>query len=438
LRLRSPYDREIVGLAVPALGALAAEPLYLLADTAMVGHLGTEELAALAIAATLLTGTFTLFNFLTYGTTAQVARLSGAAEHETAGRLAAQALWLASAIGVVLTAALAAAAVPLVGLMGGDGHTGDLAVLYLRIGSLGLPFALIALAGQGFLRGVSNLRTPLVIVVASNAANVVLNVVFIYGFGWGLAGSAWATVVSQAGMGAAFVAVLLRSPADSRKPSLAAMRPLVRVGWEIFVRTTALYASFLVASAVLARVGDDALAAHQIAFQLFVFLALVLDAVAIAGQVIVGRSLGAGDAEEAYAAALRMIELATAAGAVFAVIMLALTSVLPHAFTSDSDVIHEAQKIWPLFALMQPANGAVFALDGILIGAGDTRFLMWGMLAASLGVFVPVALGSLALDLGIVGVWCGLLGLIGARLATCGWRFRGRQWAIVGATRAPA
>jgi putative MATE family efflux protein len=432
LRLRSPYDREIVGLAVPALGALAAEPLYLLADTAMVGHLGTEELAALAIAATLLTGTFTLFNFLTYGTTAQVARLSGAAEHETAGRLAAQALWLASAIGVVLTAALAAAAVPLVGLMGGDGHTGDLAVLYLRIGSLGLPFALIALAGQGFLRGVSNLRTPLVIVVASNAANVVLNVVFIYGFGWGLAGSAWATVVSQAGMGAAFVAVLLRSPADSRKPSLAAMRPLVRVGWEIFVRTTALYASFLVASAVLARVGDDALAAHQIAFQLFVFLALVLDAVAIAGQVIVGRSLGAGDAEEAYAAALRMIELATAAGAVFAVIMLALTSVLPHAFTSDSDVIHEAQKIWPLFALMQPANGAVFALDGILIGAGDTRFLMWGMLAAA-AVYVPIALLALDQGWGIVGVWWGLAGLIAVRALTCGLRFLGSRWVLTGA-----
>ena len=438
MRLRSPYDREIVGLALPALGALAAEPLYLLADTAMVGHLGTEELAALAIAATLLTGAFTLFNFLTYGTTAQVARLSGAAEHETAGRLAAQALWLASAIGVLLTAALAAAAVPLVGLMGGDGHTGDLAVLYLRIGSLGLPFALIALAGQGFLRGVSDLRTPLVIVVVANGANVALNLLFIYGFGWGIAGSAWATVVSQAGMGAAFVTVLLRSPADSRRPSVAAMRPLVRIGWEIFVRTASLYASFLVASAVLARVGDDALAAHQIAFQLFVFLALVLDAVAIAGQVIVGRSLGAGDADEAYAAALRMIELATAAGAVFAVIMLALTSVLPHAFTSDPDVIHQADKIWPLFALMQPANGAVFALDGILIGAGDTRFLMWGMLAASLGVFVPVALGSLALGLGIVGVWCGLLGLIGARLVTCGWRFRGRRWAIVGATRAPA
>jgi putative MATE family efflux protein len=438
LTLRSPYDREIFGLALPALGALAAEPLYLLADTAMVGHLGTEQLAALAIAATLLSGAFTLFNFLTYGTTAQVARLSGAAAHEEAGRLAAQALWLASGIGVLLTATLAAAAVPLVDLMGADGHTAELAVMYLRIGSLGLPFALIALAGQGFLRGVSDLRTPLVIVVVANVANVLLNLLFIYGFDWGLAGSAWATVVAQLGMGVAFVAALLRAPATSRRPSLARMRPMARIGSEIFVRTTALYASFLVAGAVLARVGNDSLAAHQVAFQLFVFLALVLDAVAIAGQVIVGRSLGAGDADEAYRAARRMIELSIAAGAVFAVVMLALTEVLPRAFTSDADVIGELHKIWPLFALMQPANGAVFALDGILIGAGDTRFLMWGMLAASLLVFVPIALASLALDFGIVGVWCGLLGLIAARLVTCGWRFRGRRWAIVGATRGPA
>jgi putative MATE family efflux protein len=436
--LRSPYDREILRLALPALGALAAEPLYLLADTAMVGHLGTEELAALAIAGSLIVGAFTLFNFLTYGTTAQVARLSGAAEHAQAGRLAAQSLWLASGIGIALTAALAGLAVPLVDLMGGEGRTRELAVLYLRIGSLGLPFALIALSGQGYLRGVSDLRTPLVIVVAANAANVALNLLFIYGFGWGLAGSAWATVVAQAGMGAAFVTVLLRQPASSRRPSLAAMRPLARIGGEIFVRTAALYASFLVASAVLARVGEDALGAHQIAFQLFVFLALVLDAIAIAGQVIVGRSLGAGDAEQAYRAARRMIEWSTAVGALFAVVMLALTEVLPHAFTSDPAVIEEARKVWPLFALMQPLNGAVFALDGILIGAGDTRFLMWGMLAASIGVYVPVALGSLALGLGIVGVWAGLVGLIAVRLATCGWRFRGRRWAVVGAHRAPA
>ncbi|MEA2364853.1 MAG: hypothetical protein QOI32_365 [Thermoleophilaceae bacterium] len=433
MRLRSSYDREIVGLALPALGALAAEPLYLLVDTAMVGHLGTEELAALAIAATLLAGTFTLFNFLTYGTTAQVARYHGAGDEVAAGRLAAQALWLSAGIGVVLTALLAGLAVPLVQLMGGEGRVGDLAVDYLRIGSFGLPFALIALAGQGFLRGVGDLRSPLVIVVVANAANVVLNVVFIYGLDWGLSGSAAATVVAQAGMGAAFVRSLLSAPADSRRPSLARMRPMARIGREIFIRTAALYASFIVASAVLARVGADSLAAHQIAFQLFVFLALILDAIAIAGQVIVGRSLGAGDADGAYAAARRMIEWAVVAGVLFGLVMLVLIDVLPRAFTGDEDVVARAKEVWPLFALMQPANGAVFALDGILIGAGDTRFLMYGMLAAAVGVFVPVALLSLALDLGIVGVWAGLVGLIAVRLATCAWRFSSRRWAVVGA-----
>jgi putative MATE family efflux protein len=435
VRLRSPYDGEILRLAVPALGALAAEPLYLLADTAMVGHLGTDQLAALAIAATLLAGTFTLFNFLTYGTTAQVARYAGAGQGVAAGRIAAQALWLSSGIGLLLTLFLAGLAEPLVRLMGGEGRVGDLAVDYLRIGSLGLPFALIALAGQGYLRGVSDLRTPLVIVVVANAANVVLNVVFIYGFDWGLNGSAAATVVAQAGMGAAFVWALLAAPADSRRPSLERMRPLARIGTEIFIRTAALYASFLVAGAVLARIGSDSLGAHQIAFQLFVFLALVLDAIAIAGQVIVGRTLGAGDAEEAYAAARRMIEWAVVAGAAFGLAMLLLIDVLPRAFTSDPDVIDRAKEIWPLFALMQPANGAVFALDGILIGAGDTRFLMLGMLAASFGFYVPVALMALAFDWGIVGVWVGLVGLIAVRLGTCAWRFTGRRWALVGAPR---
>jgi putative MATE family efflux protein len=433
LRLRSPYDRDIVRLAVPALGALAAEPLYLLVDTAMVGHLGTDELAAVAIAAAVLTGAFTLFNFLTYGTTAQVARLHGAGEGVAAGRIAAQALWLSAAMGVTLTALLVGFAVPLVGLVGGQGHVGDLAVLYLRIGSLGLPPALIALAGQGYLRGVSDLRSPLVIVVVANAVNIVLNVVFIYGFDWGLAGSAWATVIAQTGMGAAFVRALLAAPADSRRPSLARMRGLARIGGEIFVRTAALWGSFLIASAVLARVGKDSLAAHQIAFQLFVFLSLVLDAIAIAGQVIVGRTLGAGDAGAAHSAARRMIEWAVAAGAVFGLVMLALIDVLPRVFTSDPAVIARAQEIWLLFAAMQPANGAVFALDGILIGAGDTRFLMFSMVAAALGVFVPVALLSLTLDWGIVGVWAGLVGLIAVRLATCAWRFRSRRWALVGA-----
>jgi Na+-driven multidrug efflux pump len=394
---RSTHDREIFRLALPALGALAAEPLYILVDTAIVGHLGTPQLAALALAGTLLTGTFTIFNFLTYGTTAQVARYHGAGREEEAGSMAAQAFWLATAIG-----------------------------------ALGLPFALIALAGQGYLRGVGDLRTPLVIVVVANLVNVVLEVLFVYVFHWGLAGSAWGTVIAQAGMGAAFAIELLRAPASTRRPRAELMRPLARVGSDIFVRTASLYVAFLVASAVLARIGSASLAAHQVAFQLWVFIALVLDAIAIAGQVMVGRLLGAGRADEAWDASVRMLGWSLVVGALFAVTMLALVNVLPHAFTDDPRVIDRLHAIWPIFALMQPLNAIAFALDGILIGASDTRFLKWSMVFSALAVFAPIALLSLAFDWGIVGVWCGLLGLIVARVITCGARFVGRRWAVVG------
>ena len=429
--LRSPYDREILGLAVPALGALAAEPLYLLVDTAIVGHLGTLELASLAIAATALTSAFTVFNFLTYGTTAKVSRLHGAGREAEAARLGAQGLWLGLAIGVVLLVVLVALAGPIARLMGGEGRILGEATSYLRIAALGAPFFMLAAAGQGFLRGVSDLRTPLRILVAAHAANVVLELLFVYGFGWGLAGSAWGTVIAQAGMGAAFVRVQLRA-AGWEAPDFERIRSLMRIGGQIAVRTTALLASFLVASAVLARVGAASLAAHQIAFQLFVFLALVLDAVAIAGQVMVGRMLGANDATGARAAATRMIGWSVVAGAGFGLILLALADVLPRAFTSDPQVIERAQEVWPLFAALMPLNGAVFALDGILIGAGDTRFLMWGMLAAA-AVYVPIALLALAEGWGILGVWAGLAALILVRLLTCGARFAGRRWALTGA-----
>jgi putative MATE family efflux protein len=206
----------------------------------------------------------------------------------------------------------------------------------------------------------------------------------------------------------------------------------VRVGRQIFVRTAALYASFLVAASVLARIGDAELGAHQIAFQLFQFLALILDAVAIAAQVIVGRMLGAGDAAGAYVAATRMIFWSTLLGLAFGLILLPLGDVIPRAFTDDPAVLDRAREIWPLFALMQPIGGAVFALDGILIGASDTSFLMWSMLAASVFVYIPIALTSLAAGWGIVGVWSGLVALLAARLALLGARFVGRRWAVVG------
>ncbi|MFL5827030.1 MAG: MATE family efflux transporter [Thermoleophilaceae bacterium] len=425
-------DRDILRLALPALGALAAEPLYVLVDTAIVGHLGTDQLAALAIAATLITGSFTIFNFLAYGTTAQVARYHGAGQEEIAGRLAAQALWLALGIGALLAVLAVGLARPAVSLMGGEGRVADLAVLYLRISAIGLPCAMVALAGQGYLRGVSDFRLPLVIVIGANLVNVVLEVVFVYGFGWGIAGSAWGTVIAQLGMAAAFAAALLRTPADTRRPNLAYLRPLLRVGSDIAVRTTALYASFLLASALAARVGAASLGAHQIGFQLFVFLALVLDAIAIAGQVIVGRTLGAGRADGAYASAKRMIGWSVVVGLAFALVLGALVTVIPHAFTDDPRVIDRARVMWPFLAIMQPAAGAVFALDGILIGAGDTRFIKWAMVAA-FACFAVVALATYRLDLGIAGVWTALLVLIGVRLVTGLARFQGRRWLVTGA-----
>jgi putative MATE family efflux protein len=431
LRFRSEYDGEILKLAVPALGALAAEPLYILVDTAIVGHLGRHQLAALGIAATVLGSLFGVFNFLQYGTTAQVGRASGAGQARIANRLGAQALWLSLGFGLAIAVGVIALAPQIVELMGGEGDTARYAATYMRIAALGLPFAFLALGGQGYLRGVADLRTPLVIVIAANVVNLVLEVLFVYGFGWGIEGSAWGTVIAQAGMGAAFIVVILRAALGETRLSRELMRRLLVIGRHIFVRTAALLSAFTLAGAVIARFGDASLAAHQVAFQLWIFLAFVLDAIAIAGQVIVGRGLGAGDSERAYAASVRMIWLSVCAGIVFGAVMLALEGVLPYAFTSDEAVVERAQAIWFLFALMQPLNGAVFALDGILIGAGDGRFLMWSMVIAFVAS-ASVALAALAFDWGIVGVWSALVVLICARLALMLWRFSGRRWLVTG------
>jgi MATE family, multidrug efflux pump len=432
VRLRSEYDREIVWLAVPALGALAAEPLYLLVDTAIVGHLGRSQLAALGIAAVVLGGWFAIFNFLQYATTAQVARAAGAGKSEAARRLGAQALWLAVVLGVAVAVFVAAAAEQLVSLMGGEGTTADYAVTYMRIAVIGLPAAFIALGASGYLRGVSDLKTPLVIVVAGNAVNVVLELLFVYGFDWGIRGSAWGTAIAQLGMGVAFVVVVLRAlrPGETRL-ELGLSRRLLSLGKWIFIRTASLMLSFVLAGAVATRFGDAAIAAHQVAFQLWIFLALVLDSVAIAGQIIVGRELGAGRREAAYGASERMIWLSVALGGVFAVVMLALAGVIPRAFTDDASVLDQTALLWPLFALMQPLNGAVFALDGILIGASDGRFLAVSMFGAFVAC-AAVLLVTLEADWGIRGVWAALVVLIVGRLGLMTTRFRRGRWLVTG------
>ena len=431
MKLRSRYDGEIFRLAIPALGALAAEPLYILVDTAIVGHLGRSQLAALGIAAVVLGGLFAIFNFLQYGTTAQVARASGAGESRVANRLGAQSLWLSLAVGLAIAVLVSALAGPIAAAMGAEGATEDYAVTYLRIAAFGLPFAFLALGGQGYLRGIADLRTPLLIVVAGNVANAILEVVFVYGLDWGIAGSAAGTVVAQAGMGAGFVWTLLRAARGDTRPSLALMRRLLVIGRHIFVRTAALMSAFVLAGAVVARAGDASLGAHQIAFQLWIFLALVLDAVAIAGQVIVGRALGGGDTERAFDASVRMFWLSVALGGAFAAVMLAVGGILPHVFTSDEAVLERAGALWPIFALMQPLNGAVFALDGILIGAGDGLYLAGSMVVAFV-CCAAVLLATLLLDWGVVGAWSALLVLIVVRLATMLARFAGRRWLVTG------
>jgi putative MATE family efflux protein len=428
--VRSKYDREILRLAVPALGALAAEPLYVLVDTAIVGHIGTTQLAGLALATTVLLSGFTVFNFLTYGTTAQVARLHGARQDRQAAEVGAQAQWLALAIGAALLVLAIALAAPLVSLMGGSGDVHDEAVGYLRIAALGAPAFMLASAGQGFLRGTGDLRTPLVILVVAHTANVILEVLFVYGFDWGLEGSAWGTVIAQAGMAGAFVVVQLR--AGWAPPEWVRIRRLIRIGGEIAIRTTALLAVFLVCSAVLARVSPASLGAHQIGYQLFLFIALVLDAIAIAGQIMVGRMLGASDADGAYAASRRMIGWSVVLGAGFSILLLALAPVLPGVFTDDGAVVEQAETMWPLLVAMMPFNGAVFALDGILIGAGDTRFIAQAMVLAGV-VGVGGALATAAAGWGIAGVWAALCAFIAVRLVTCLVRFNGRRWAVVGA-----
>ncbi len=295
-----------------------------------------------------------------------------------------------------------------------------------------MPSFFLALGGQGFLRGVSELTSPLVLIVLGNVLNLVLEVLFVYGFDWGIEGSAWGTAVAQSCMGLGFVWLIVRrvGPA-AMAPSASLARRLLSVGKFIFARTAALIGSFLLAGAVVARFGDAELGAYQISFQLWLFLALVLDAIAIAGQIIVGQELGAGRSGPAYEASARMITLSVAVGGVFAVLLLLLGDVLPRLFTEDAAVLEQCALLWPIFALMQPLNGAVFALDGILIGASDGPYIAGSMAVA----FVACAVGLAAAvvgDWGVRGVWGALAALILVRLATMGARFARRRWLVTG------
>ena len=430
-------DREILRLAVPALAALAAEPLYVLADTAVVGHIGPEALAGLAVASSILLVGYAVFIFLAYGTTASVARLLGAGDEREAAHQAVQGMWLAAGCGVVVAAVTFALSGPLLTLLGATGQVRDQAAIYLHMSLLGVPAMLVVLAGTGYLRGLQDTRTPLYVSLGSATVNLALELVLIPGLGFGIGASALSTVIAQwlsAALYAGWVARAVRLHEVPLGPHARTLRRLAVVGRDLFLRTAALRGSLLLATAVATRIGTVDVAAHQIAFEIWSFLALVLDALAIAGQSMIGRFLGAGTPQEARAAGRRLLEWGVAAGAALAVAVMVLRPWLPDLFTGDEAVAGLAGFLLVWVALLQPVNGAVFVLDGLLFGAGDMAFLAWAMWIA-FAVFAAGAVLVLALGLGIGWLWACLAALMLSRLTVLGLRWRTDRWAVTGAAR---
>ncbi|MFJ4568094.1 MATE family efflux transporter [Streptomyces caelestis] len=433
---RRQHDREIVALAVPAFGSLVAEPLFLMADTAIVGHLGTAQLAGLGVASALLMTAVSVFVFLAYATTAAVARRVGAGDLQSAIRQGMDGIWLALLLGAAVVAVLLPTASTVVDLFGASDAAAPYATTYLRISTLGIPAMLIVLAATGVLRGLQDTKTPLYVAIAGFVANGALNAGLVYGADLGIAGSAWGTVIAQWGMAVVYLAVVLRGARKhgaSLRPDAAGIRASAQAGVPLLVRTLSLRAILMIATAVAARLGDADIAAHQIILSLWSLLAFALDAIAIAGQAIIGRYLGAGDAEGARDACRRMVEWGIAVGVVLGILVVITRPAFLPLFTSDSAVKDVALPALLIVALSQPISGIVFVLDGVLMGAGDGPYLAWAMLL-TLAVFAPVALLVPVLGGGLTALWATMTLMMTVRMLTLWLRTRSGRWIVTGAT----
>lgn len=419
-------DAEIAALALPALGALAADPLVSLVDTAFVGRLGVVPLAALGVNTAVFSLAFVVFNFLAYGTTPMVARAVGRGDLRAAGRLSVQALTLAAAVGLAAVAVLEGLARPILAVMGASGELTESALVYLRIRALAGPAVLLITAGHGIFRGYHDTRTPLYLTLGLNAVNVALDPLFIFVFGWGLAGAAWATLAAQWAGAAAFLAVLWarrrRLGIELRLPTPRDLIPFLRVGGELSLRTFALIGTMTLAAAVATRVGTVAVAAHQVAAQLWLLLALVVDALAIAAQAMVAGYRGAGEPAAARAASDRLLVWGAGVGVALALLFLALRDLLPLLFTTEPEAVAATREVLPFVIAMQPLNALVFVWDGILLGAEDFRFLA-AQMAVSAAAAAVVLLLVLPLGWGLVGVWWGMVTLMVVRAFTLAWRY---------------
>ena len=428
-------DRELLRLAVPAVGALVAEPLYLLADTAVVGHLGTSPLAGLAVASGVLLFAYGMCIFLAYGTTASVARLTGAGRPELAAAQAVQGLWLAASLGVALAVLGAWFGQRLLGLLGAEGPVLDQAGTYLRISLLGAPAMLVMLAGVGYLRGRRDTVRPLWVAVGTAALNLILEVVLIYGFGLGIGASAAATVVAQwigAGCYLVWIGSEVRCYEVSLGPDWSALRRLALVSTDLMVRNLSLGGTFLVGTSVAARIGAAPVAAHQVAFLVWMMLSLTMDGLAIAAQAMVGTALGAGDGDGARRIGRRTIVWSVGVGITLGLALLFARDSVSGLFSNDPAVVGLAGFLLLHVGLMAPLSGVAFALDGILIGAGDQRFMARAMTASALVATAVMAAGRLA-DLGIGWLWAAIWVFVAGRSVILGARFRGNHWVVLGA-----
>jgi putative MATE family efflux protein len=424
--------RRMLALTLSAFLVLAAEPLYLLVDTAVVGHLGAHALGALAIGTTLMALLAIVGTFVEYGTTSRAARWFGHGSRDRAVREGVQASYLAVGIGIAVVVFGQLFAGELVGLLTGPSSSLQKpAEEWFRIALCGMPMVLLVLAGNGWMRGVQLTRAPVVIVLVANGLSAAASPLLVYTFHLGLVGSAWANLGAQVIAAALFLRALVRE-APSLAPDLTVMRAQLVVGRDLIVRAAAFQVAFLVAAGVAARMGTAQIAAHQIGMQLWEFTALLLDSFAIAAQSLVGAALGASDPRAARGLARQVASWSAAAGTAFALAYAAGWWVIPRLFSSSPSVWHQAHLLWPWFVAMLPAAGIVFGLDGVLIGAGDVAFLRTITLVAALGAFVPLTLAAAYWDWGIGGVWAGLTAFIVVRLVGMVWRARSDRWVVLG------
>jgi putative MATE family efflux protein len=427
--------RRIAGLAFPALGVLAAEPVYLMFDLGVVGRLGALALAGLAIGALILTTLSSQMTFLSYGTTARSARFFGAGERSAAVCEGVQATWLALGLGFVIVGLVQVFARPLVSALAAGGDIADAALPWVRIAIVGVPAILISAAGNGWMRGVQDTVRPLRYVVAGVAVSAVLCPLLVYG--WlgmprlGLAGSAVANLVGQWVAALLFCRALLVERASLGLQPLV-LRAQVVMGRDLVLRTMAFQACFVSAGAVAARFGAAAVAAHQVVLQLWNFLALVLDSLAIAAQSLVGAALGAGELAHAKTVAWRVTVFSTLAALVLAVVFAVGASVFPTVFTDDRSVLDAIGVPWWFMVAQLPIAGIVFALDGVLLGAGDATFMRNATLISALAGFLPLIWLSLAFGWGLLGIWAGLSTFMVLRLLFVGWRAFSGRWLIPG------